>query len=1186
MFTNITNPVAYLISDPIYTSGDNTSVLDLVLSGTEEGKKPPLPYKFYNFNQYGNSRWRNKAIQVMKLTIIFLISAFLQVSAAGMAQNKITLSEKNAPLEKILEQIRRQSGYDLVFISTDLKNARNVSIHVKQATLEKTLKECFINQPFEYFLDTKTIIIKKKEEPSMGSMNVKADVAGKVVDENGQAIPGANIISKDGVYKTKTDAEGQFKLKDITDGTILVVSYLGYVTKEIKADWKSEMLITLSTQIGDLNDVVVVGYGKQKKQSVVSSISTVKGESLRFPTRSLTNNIAGQVSGIIAIQRSGEPGYDNSEFWIRGISTFAGGSSPLVLVDGVPRKISDIEPDEIETFSVLKDAAATSVYGAEGANGVVIITSKRGKIQKATISFRTEHSISQPTRLPKFVNSADYLTLFNEALANDGQSPIFSDDLITKYRDNADPDLYPNTNWMDALLRKTTENHRYTLNVRGGTERAKYFVSGAYYNEGGIFKDDPDNRYETNIGVKRYNLRSNIDLEISATTTVSVDLSGQYLLTNYPGTGTATIFRQMLITPPYVFPAVYSDGTLATFNKERDINMKNPYNMLMNSGYTKEWRTGIQSNVRLDQKLDFIVRGLSLRGNVSYDYDGNFSSKRSYDPSRFFATGRDENGKLIFSKTFAGTPGLSDPVAGNNATKNIYIESSLNYGRTFGKHNIGALALYMQKESQLYDNPLPFRKQGLVGRLTYSYDNRYFVEGSFGYTGSETFAKDYRFGFFPALGLGYQVSSEPFFPEALKTVVSNLKLRASIGRTGNDNTGGARFLYRPTFNMGAGTFSQGITSGGASNAYGAGITEARFEAPYLSWEIENKQNYGVNLGLLKDKIEIVADYFRSERTGILLQRRTTPTSAGFRQAPWQNFGKVKNWGFDGSIDAHHAINDFKISTRGTFTFARNKITEYDEIAPPHAWMAVTGTRVNENNLYVAERLYTNEDFLITNNSNGTKAYKLKDGIPTPTLGGLIGPGDIKYADLNGDGKIDGFDVQRGIGKPYNPEIVYGFGLNFEYKGLYMSTFLQGTGNSSVILGGNTPEGWTPFTWGVDQSNYRTFATDRWTESNPDQNAFMPRIHSSNVNSANNNVPSTRRLRSGNFLRLKNVELGYNLPKAFLDKIKIRTARVYIMGYNLAVWDDIKFWDPETGNANGGNNYPLPRTYTLGLELTL
>jgi len=1127
---------------------------------------------------------RSKTIRIMKLTIVFLMLAFLQVSASSLAQNKITLSEKNVSLEKVLTQIRKQSGYDLVFISTDIKNARNVSINVNQVTLDKALKQCFANQPFDYVLDTKTIIIKEKAAKS--SSNLKIDVKGKVVDENDQPIPGANVMSKDGVHKTITNTQGQFSLKGLEDGTILLVSYLGYVTQEIKADSKSELLIKLVSQVGDLNDVVIVGYGTQKKASVVSSISTVKGETLRFPTRNLTNNIAGQVSGLIAIQRSGEPGYDNSEFWIRGISTFAGGSSPLVLVDGVPRKISDIEPDEIESFSVLKDAAATSVYGAEGANGVVIITSKRGRIQKGVISFRTEHSASQPTRLPQFVGSTDYLSLFNEALANDGQSPIFSEDLLAKYKNNADADLYPNTNWMDALLRKTTQNHRYTLNVRGGTERAKYFVSGAYYNEGGIFKDDPVNRYETNIGVKRYNLRSNIDLEISKTTTVSVDLSGQYLLTNYPGTGTPTIFRQMLITPPYVFPAVYSDGTLATFNKERDANMRNPYNMLMNSGYAKEWRTGIQSNVRLDQKLDFITQGLALKGNVSYDYDGNFSSRRTYNPSRFFATGRDANGKLIFSKTFSGTADLSDPTAGSDATKNIYIESSLNYGRKFGEHTVNAMALYMQKESQLYNNALPYRKQGLVGRLTYSYDNRYFVEGSFGYTGSETFAKGYRFGFFPAIGLGYQVTNEPFFPEELKTVVSNLKLRASMGRTGNDNTGGARFLYRPSFNMGAGSFSQGITSGGGANGYAAGITEARFEAPYLSWEIEDKKNYGINLGLLKDRIEIVADYFSSERTGILLQRRTVPTSAGFRQAPWQNYGKVKNWGFDGSIDAHQSINNFKINARGTFTFARNKVTEYDEIAPPYPWMAVTGTRVSENTLYTAERLYTNDDFLITNNTNGTKSYTLKSGIPIPTLGGLIGPGDIKYVDLNGDGKIDSFDMQRGVGNPYNPEIVYGFGLNFEYKGLYVSTFLQGTGNTSVILGGSTPEGWIPFAWGVDQSNYRTFALDRWTESNPNQQAFMPRIHSANTYSANNNVPSTRWLRNGSFLRLKNVEVGYNLPKKLLDKIKMKTARIYVMGYNLAVWDDIKFWDPETGNANGGNNYPLPRTYTLGLEFTL
>ncbi|WP_316788988.1 TonB-dependent receptor [Pedobacter frigoris] len=1141
--------------------------------------------KIYDFKSYWASSMGNKIILTMKLTTVLLLTLLLQVSAKSIAQKKVTLSEKNAKLETVLTTIKNQTGYNLVIISTNIDSANPVTINMKHALLTDVLNQCFLNQPLTYIIDNKTIIVKERQIPVTKRSIVAFKVSGTVKDELGLPIAGLTVRVLGTQKAVQTSNIGRYTIEaELKDS--LEFAYIGYKTQHILVNGLDDINVVMRGDENNLKDVVVVGYGAQKKESVVSSISTVKGEQLKFPTRSLTNNIAGQVSGLIAIQRSGEPGYDNSEFWIRGVSTFAGGSAALVLVDGVPRSINDIEPDEIETFSVLKDAAATAVYGAEGANGVILITSKRGKTQKAIISFRTEHSIVKPTRLPEFVGSEEYMTLFNEALYNDGIAPLFTEELISKYRNRVDADLYPNTNWIDEMLRKTTGNHRYTLNVRGGTEKAKYFVSGAYFGESGIFKDDPGEKYSTNIGIKRFNLRSNIDLEVSKSTIVSVDLSGQYLLANYPGIGTGTIFRQMLITPPHTFPAVYSDGTIATYLQERDSQMRNPFNSLMNSGYAKEWRSGIQSNVRLNQKLDFITTGLALKGNVSYDYDGTFTSTRTYNPSRYNATGRDANGKLIFSKTFSGNPDLTEPAEGNSANKKVYIETSLNYNRTFGKHALAAMALYMQKESQLHNQALAFRKQSVVGRLTYAFDNRYFVEGNFGYTGSESFAKSYRYGFFPALGLGYQVSNESFYPEALKRVVSNLKLRASIGRTGNDNTGGDRFLYRPLYNFAAATFSQGMTASGGTNAYGAGITESRFEAPYLVWEIEDKQNYGINMGLFNNKIEIVADYFTSERSGILLPRRTIPAVAGFRSAPYENFGKVKNGGFDASIDARESFGNFKLSTRGTFTFARNKITEYDELKTPYPWMALTGTRVGENTLYIADGLYKTDDFIATDNTNGTKSYTLKPGLPVPTLGGKLGPGDIKYKDLNNDGKIDGFDRQRGgVSNPSNPEIVYGFGFNVEYKGFYASTFFQGTANTSVIFGSAIPEGWHPFSWGVDQSSYRTFATNRWTEANQGEGVLMPRIHSANVNNANNTVASTFWLRNGAFLRLKNVEVGYNIPKPLLSKLKIQSARLYAMGYNLGVWDDIKYYDPEQGGANGGNPYPITSTYTFGLELT-
>ena len=746
---------------------------------------------------------------------------------------------------------------------------------------------------------------------------VQERVTGTVTDASGPVI-GATVMQKGTTNGTITDMDGKFSLDGVKKGDVIQITYIGYIMQEITYTGKP-IKVTLVEDSKKLDEVVVVGYGQQKKESVVVSMSSVKPSEIAAPTRNLTNNLAGQVSGLIAVQRSGEPGYDDAEFWIRGISTFASNSSasaPLVLVDGVPRKITDIEPDEIETFSVLKDAAATAIYGAEGANGVILVTTKRGKDEKPKITFKTEHSISSPQRLPKFVGSADYLSLYNEALHNDGEPDLFSAETIEMFRTSTDRDLYPDTDWIGELLRKNTHNHRYTLNVRGGSARSRYFVSGAYYTESGIYKGNPTEKYDTNIGLDRFNLRSNIDMDVTSTTLVSIDLAGQYLIANYPGESSSTIFRSMLITPPYCFPAVYSDGTVATYEQERGVNMRNPYNQLMNSGYTRQWRTGIQSKVGIRQKLDFITSGLSARVNVSYDFDATFKSIRSYNPSRYHATGRDENGNLTFIQVVSGTPDLSDlKDNGIEAQKRIYIDAAINYKRTFAeKHDISGMLLYMQKETQLKTQPLPYRKQGLVGRVSYSFDGRYFLEGNFGYTGSEAFAKNHRFGFFPAVGLAYYLSNEPFYPGVLKNYVNKIKLRASVGKTGNDTTSD-RFIYRPTFSMNAGSWSQGIGSNGGTNSIGQGIIEGFPETLEIGWEIEKKQNYGFDLGLFNNKIDIVFDYFRSERSNILMQRKTTPTLSGFRVNQYANYGIVSNHGVDMSLNAHHQIGKVKLSEK-------------------------------------------------------------------------------------------------------------------------------------------------------------------------------------------------------------------------------------------------------------------------------
>ncbi|WP_186756222.1 TonB-dependent receptor [Echinicola salinicaeni] len=1116
----------------------------------------------------------------MKLILVLMMVFQVGVYASTNAQ-QISLSVKDQPLKSVLDRVSEQSGYSFFYNEKDLNDADKISVSLRESKVEDVLEKILKDKGLDYRLRGETITIIK----GRGELNLEKEertIRGVVKDPNGVTIPGANVLEVGTTNGVATEIDGTFSIDLITSEPKIRVTFVGYEESIITVTDKEFYEVMLQEDSEALDEVVVVGFGVQKKESLVSSVATVKGEELRMPTRSLSNNLAGQVPGLIAVQRSGEPGYDNAEFWIRGISSFAGGTSPLVLVDGVPRNMNDIEPDEIETFTLLKDAAATAIYGAEGANGVVIITSKRGKNQDTKISYRGEYSTLQPTRLPEFVGAADYMRIYNEALFNEGKQPVFSDDLIGRYESGQDPDLYPNNNWLD-LLRDATYNTRHTLSFRGGSDKARFFVSGAYFKESGIFESNPLADYNNNIGLNRYNLRSNVDFDVTETTMLSVDLSGQYLETNYPGVGTTNLFQNMTIAAPYLYPMVFSDGTLASHPNPpggNTGNTANPYVMLMESGYAKEWRSSLQSKVSIQQDLKSLTKGLDFKAVVSYDANSNYYSSRTKIPAQYVATERNINGDLVYSQTVNEVP-FGEPNESNSGNKNIYLEASFNYKRNFsGKHDVGGMILYYQKESQLNNQALAFRKQAYIGRGTYTFDKRYSLEANFGLTGSETFAKGYRFGFFPAVGVSWIVENERFMSN-LRNVISGLKVRGSIGRTGNDNTGGSRFLYRGTFSGGGG-YPIGIGDNGSLNGLG-GYVEGRFAAPSLSWEIENKRNIGLELGLFEDRITLQADYFNNYRYNILLQRRTVSAAAGFRQAPWQNFGKVSNKGVDASLNARKYIGQVKVGIRGNVTYAKNKILEYDEVEQLYPWMNITGTSLNTPNLFVAEGLYTADDFNITN-ENGTEVYSLKEGLPVSSLAANNLPGDIKYKDMNEDGVINQFDQVRGLAKPTVPELIYGLGLNVEYENFYANVFFQGAGNTSTVLGESNPQGFFPFTWGVGQSSIRKEVESRWTQENPSQDVMFPRIRSGAY--FHNRASSTWWLRDASFVRLKSAEIGYQIDKSLLKKLGVTKGRVYVMGNNLHVWDKIKMWDPEIGNANAGMNYPLPKTITFGLELTL
>ncbi|MBQ7194482.1 MAG: TonB-dependent receptor, partial [Bacteroidales bacterium] len=816
---------------------------------------------------------------------------------------------------------------------------------------------------------------------AMAQGGAKKRVTGTVTDSKGEPLAGAAVQIQNTNDGTTANMDGVFAIS-VNPNDKLVVSYVGFLSKTVAVEGRDVVDVSLEEDSEMMQEVVVVGYGEQRRQAVVGAVSFVGGKNFHVPTSNITTSLAGQLPGLISISRTGEPGLDDAEFWIRGISTFKGGTDPLVLVDGVPRDINDLEPDEIDSFAILKDAAATAVYGAEGANGVILVTTKRGSISKPKISFRAEQSMATPLRVPKFVDSWTYMELANEAYTNDGSDALYPTALIDLYRANADPDLYPNSQWADLLMRKHVFSSRYTVNFRGGAENAKYFVSGAYYDTQGVFKDSPYDLFDSNFDYKRYNLRANVDLKVSKTTSISVDLSGQYVDRLHPGRSNNDTFRYMLFTPPHLFPPVYSDGTLATYATVADSNNRNPYNMLYNLGYRLNNEVKMQSKVSISQDLAVITPGLSMKGLVSFDYDGASEIVRHYNPSLYYATGRDIDGNLIFSTSTSGTNDITPPDwESKSFERRIYIEASINYSRIFAdKHAVGGMILYNQRDNQLASDAIPFKKQSIVGRATYGYDDRYFIEANFGYSGSENFAKGHRFGFFPSVGIGYYISNEDFYPAGLKRIMNKAKVRLSYGRTGNDDTGTNRFLYRATFKTDGYNFAQGVGSTGSSNSLGAGVRDLLFENLTLGWEIENKRNIGLDLGFMDSDLDITVDAFYNTRHDILLQRNTVQGVAGFNANPWQNYGIVDNWGFDTALSFNHKFGEVRVGARGTFTFARNKIIEYDELVPEDDYQRITGTSIGQNKMYVAERLYTEEDFIRTTNVNGTYSYKLRPGL--------------------------------------------------------------------------------------------------------------------------------------------------------------------------------------------------------------
>lgn len=1013
----------------------------------------------------------------------------------------------------------------------------------------------------------------------------KRTITGTVLtgDTNEPAI-GATVYLRNSTTGTITDTNGKFSITVEGLGGVLDFSYIGYKSQEVALVGQTSINVTLQPDNEVLDEVVVVGYGSQRKESVVGAISTLDVTKLIVPTSNLSTALAGQLSGIVAMSRSGEPGKNSAaDFYIRGVSSFTGNTSPLVLVDGVERDLDLVDTEDIASFSILKDASASAVYGVRGANGVILITTKKGAVGKPQVNVRTEFGFTQPTKKPKMVNSAQWAELYNEAYSTN----YYSAEDIEMYRSGADPDLYPNVDWFDTMFNNMAANQRVNLNITGGSDIVRYYVAGSFYNESSIYKNAGNiYGYDSSIRYNKFNFRANVDLNLTKSTVINLNLANIYEKSFGPGFGDtdSDIWSYLFMTSPNAFPVEYSDGRLSGPSTDSGYN---PWNMLVHSGYREQFWNSAQSLIGVTQDIGALwepLKGLTANIKFSWDAWNTTLQRRSKSPTFYHARGRAEDGSLIYDDE--NGDGIWEPVhtgdetlsydIGRSGTMTRYVEGSLTYNRLFGEHRVGALFLYNHKiytdtQAGSPSASLPYKDQGIAGRLTYAFRDTYFLEVNMGYNGSENFARGHRFGFFPAVALGWMMSSEKWFEPATK-VIDMLKWKASYGKVGNDDIGGTRrWVYEPTIVTG-GSWSYGQSG----NQGGSGIRVGEVENLEASWEEALKLNAGVEFSLF-NKVRVQADYFREERQGIFLKRAGLPAIVGVSTVPYVNIGETLNQGFDATVEYMHKVNDdLFITARGNFTFNRNKLINNDEPDWEYRYQNLIGKPFGSGGStqpfgLIALGLFESEEEIANSPVQNFGEYRV---------------GDIKYQDVNGDGIVDEQDAVA-IGYTNLPEITYGFGATAQWKGWDFNLFFQGVARTSFFLSGSSIR--SPFSTGnmeraaINEDVYGNV----WMSTNTaEQNAGVtyPRLSagSGGAGSTNNNRASTWWLRDGSFLRLKSMEIGYSLPQHILQKSFIKSLRFYISGNNLLCFSPFKLWDPEKGTSDG-SGYPLNRTFSIGFN---
>ncbi|MBE5695189.1 MAG: TonB-dependent receptor [Bacteroides sp.] len=1007
-------------------------------------------------------------------------------------------------------------------------------------------------------------------------------LTGTVFDEFNEPVPGANVYVKDkpGVGVT-TDIDGKYHLK-VSIYDIIVVSFLGYENFEQRLTKKlDDLKVTLKPSTEHLDEVVVVGMGTQRKVSVAGAITTMEPAQLEVPATNIVNTLAGRVAGVIGVQSSGEPGKNISEFWVRGIGTFGASSGALVLIDGLEGDLSQVDAADVESFSVLKDAAATAVYGSRGANGVVLVTTKRGLESKLKITGRANLTISHLKRLPDYVDGAQYAELANEAAVASNMSPIYNSTEMDIIRYGLDPDLYPNIDWQDVILNPNSFQQTYYVSAQGGSSVARYFASLGMSQESSAYKAADDSKYNKGVGYNTYNYRLNLDVNLTKTTKVYVGATGYMSINNYPSMGkkydgsslTDWLWSSQAKTTPLSYPLRYSDGKLPASAEGDDIS---PYVLLNYTGSTKVQNTRNLVTVGVTQDLGMLTKGLTAKIQGSWDNQSRLGESRYKMPSLWMATGRNNQGELLMSQRVNEVSVDYSNLAWT--WRKLYFEANVNYDRAFGDHRLGGLLFYYLEDTQESGadssmNAIPKRYQSLSGRFTYGFKDTYFLDLNFGLNGSENFEPGKQYGFFPAAALAWVPTSYEFIQDKLPWM-NFFKLRFSYGTVGNDRISNRRFPYLTLIKENS-VESDKNSWGGTEGT----LTESQVGANNLVWEKAKKLDLGMDMHLFDDKLTLTLDYFNDKREAIFQERTQIPSYVGLIQMPYGNVGSMKSWGADGNFEFFQKLGkDAHVTLRGNFTLSKNKILNWEEANQPYPYLEKNGYANNVQRGFISLGLFKDQ----------------QDVDMSPEQFGKVRPGDIKYKDVNGDGKITNDDQVPLFAYSGVPQLMYGFGAEFNYKNWTLNVLFKGTGRNKFLYGGMLSDrfdGYIPFNNGA-KGNVLTIAYDqnnRWTSAeysgNPtteNPNARFPRLYYGK--NENNTKPSTFWLGDARYLRLQELSLSYNMKVPALQRVLgIQSMDIRLMCENLAVWDSVDLFDPEQATACG-QSYPLPARYSLQLYL--